>query len=39
MFEVIIAGMVWDTYTSYQEAIEVALTLGLGAYVRQYATA
>ena len=39
MFEVIIAGMVWGTYTSYQEAIEVALTLGLGAYVRQYATA
>ena len=39
MFEVIIAGMVWDTYPTYQEAIEVALTLGLGAYVRQYATA
>ena len=39
MFEVIIAGMVWDTYTTYQEAIEVALTLGFGARVRQYATA
>ena len=39
MFEVIIAGMVWDTYTTYQEAIEAALTLGLGARVRQYAIA
>lgn len=39
MYEVVIAGMVWDIYTTRQEAIEVAFTLGLGAFVRQYIAA
>lgn len=33
MFEVIAAGMVYDMFDTYREAIEVALSLGVGAYV------
>jgi len=36
MFEVIVAGMQWDVYDTYFEAIEVVMTLGLGSYVRHY---
>ena len=36
MFDVICSGMVWDTLPTYQEAIEVALALGLGAYVQKF---
>ena len=36
MFAVVVSGMLWDVFPTYQEAIEVALSLGCGARVRKY---
>jgi len=39
MYEVLVAGMVWDIFPTYAEAIEVALTLGVGVSVVKSTTA
>ena len=39
MYDVICNGLVWDTFPTREEATEVALTLGLGAYVQYFPVA